>query len=112
MTKGIFKRRSPVQEKLERLHRIILRDVSNTKKSVQELADSYGVCYPSLHAYYKKNNIKKKRKHRYITYIKAKSGNKSKMKNLKDYIKENNITKRQIELAVLSICQDIHEDKK
>lgn len=111
MTSGIFGRRSPVQKKLGRLHWIILRDASNREKSAKELADNYGVSLPSLSVYYKKNNIKKKRKHRYITYIKAKSGHKSKVKNLKDYIRENNITKRQVKLAVLSICQDIREEK-
>ena len=109
MTSGIFERRKPVQKKLEKLHWIILRDASNREKSVQELADGYGVSYPSLQVYYKKYNIKKKRK-RY--YIKPIFGHKSKMKDLKDYIKKNNITKRQIELAVSSICRDMREEKK
>ena len=107
--KKLRNRRSPVQEKLEKSYWIILRDASNTEKSAKELADNYGVSYCSLLAYYKKNNIKKERKHH---YIKSKSGHKSKMKNLKDYIKENSITKRQIELAVLSICRDIREEKE
>ena len=102
------KRKKPAQERLEKLRNVILRDASNTEKSAKELADVYGVSYPSLLAYYKKNNIKKKRKHHYNK--KLKSG-RSRIKDLRNYIEKNNITKEQIKLAVLSICDDARRKK-
>ena len=43
MPKGLYKRRSPVQEKLARIKEIVLKDALSGKKSMIELAKIYGV---------------------------------------------------------------------
>ena len=108
MTRGLFKRRKPIQERLEKLYWVILRDASNRKKSAKEMANNYGVSYGALLIYFKENRIKKLRK---IYYTRVKLGRKTEMEDLRDYIKKNNITKRQIQSAVLSICEDAHDEK-
>ena len=111
MKKGIFKRKSPIQEKLAGIKEIVLRDCLSREKSVKELAKIYGVHLGSLFNYYKKNGIKKKRKN-----VECKSGYKRcsykrKIEDLRSYIKENNITKAEIKLAILSI-KEVKDEKK
>lgn len=111
MTKGMFKRRRPVQEKLTGIREIVLRDSLSREKSVIELAKIYGVHPGSLLKYYKKNGIKKKRKN-----VECKSGYKRfsfkrKIEDLRGYIKENNITKAEIKSAILSI-KEVKDEKK
>lgn len=103
MTKGIYKRKSPVQEKLAKMKEIILKDALSREKSVEELTKIYGISYESLLKYYNNNGIKKKRKN-----IEYKSGYirgsyKSQIESLRNYIKENNITKEEIVSTILSI---------
>jgi len=84
MTKGIYKRRSPIQEKLARIKDVVLKDAS----------------YESLLKYYNNSGIKKKRK--YIEYKSGytrgnyKSQKKSQIEDIRNYIKENNITKEEV----------------
>ena len=99
MPQGIFKRKSPAQEKLERIKETILKDALSGEKSVKDLANIYGVCLLSLSGFYKNNGIKKKRK--YVKYIKGHY--KSRIKELRNYIKENNISRVEIIEAILSI---------
>ena len=99
MPQGIYKRKSPVQEKLERMKKTILKDALSGEKSVKDLAYIYGVCPLSLSGFYKKNGIKKKRM--YVKYIRGHY--KSCIKELRDYIKENNISRNDIVQATLSL---------
>ena len=99
MPQGIYKRRNPIQEKLKRMKETILKDALSGEKSVKDLAYIYGVCPFSLSGFYKKNGIKKKRI--YVKYIKGPY--KSRIKELRDYIKENNISRNDIVQATLSI---------
>ena len=103
MTKGIFKRKSPVQEKLAKMEEIILKDALSREKSVKELANIYGVCSLSLSEYYKNNGIKKLRKNVKYKYGYIRGSYKNKIKELRNYIKENDITKEEIVLTILSI---------
>ena len=103
MPKGICKRRSPVQEKLAGMKDIILKDALSREKSMIELAKVYGVHPISLLKFHKENGIKKRRK-----YVDYKSGYnrgcyKSKIEELRNYIKENNFIKEQIISAIISI---------
>ena len=106
MIKGIFKRRSPVQEKLARIKETVLKDALSREKSMIELANIYGVHQLSLLKFHRMNGIKKKRKN-----VKYGSGHsrgcyKKRIEELRNYIKENNITKSEIILAVLSMRGD------
>ena len=104
MTKGIFKCKSPVQEKLAGIKEIILKDALSGEKSVIELANIYGVPPVSLFNYYKKNGIKKKRKH--VDYKLGRNrGRQKRIEECRSYIKENNITRAEIESAILSILK-------
>ena len=103
MPPGIYKRKSPVQEKLARMKDIILEDALSRKKSVKELVKIYNVSYESLLKYYRKNGIKKKK-----IKLEYKSGYKrckykNQIEDLRSYIKENNITKEEVKEAFLSI---------
>ena len=103
MPQGIYKRKSPVQEKLAKIKEIILKDALNREKSIIELAKIYGVHPLSLLKFYKENGIKKKRK--YIKYGSrySKGCCEKRIEELRSYIKENNIPKEQIMMAVLSM---------
>ena len=99
MTKGTHKRKRPVQEKLTRIKDIVLKDALSGEKSMIELANIYGVNPISLFKFHKENGIKKKKK--YVKYIR---GNyKSKIDELRDYIKENNITKEEVLSTILDM---------
>ena len=105
MPPGIYKRKSPVQEKLARMKDIILEDALSRKKSVKELTKIYGVSYESLLKYYKKNGIKKKKiKLEYKSgYTRGNYNNqKRQIEDLRKYIKENNITKEEVISTILS----------
>lgn len=96
MPRGIYKRRSPVQEKLARMKDIVLKDALSGEKNAKELANVYGVHPSSLLKFHKENGVKKKRK--YVSgYCKGK------IEDLRSYIKENDITKEDIFKAILSI---------
>ena len=99
MSKGIYKRRSPIQEKLKRIREIILKDALSGEKSLKELACDYGVYHTSLSEFYKKNGIRKKR----VKVKYTRGCYKSHIKELKNYIKENNISRDNIVQATLSI---------
>jgi len=106
MTKGIFKRRSPVQEKLASIKETVLKDALSREKSMIELANIYGVHQVSLLKFHRMNGIKKKRKN-----VKYESGHsrdcyKKRIEDLRSYIKENNITKSEIMSAILDIRGD------
>ena len=103
MTKGIFKRKYPVQEKLARMKEIVLKDALCREKSVTELANIYGVHKVSLWKYYKNNGIKKKRKNVNYESGHIRGSYKKQIEDLRNYIKENNITQEEIILAVLSM---------
>ena len=100
MPPGIYKRKSPVQEKLARMKDIILEDAESRKKSVKELANIYGVCSLSLSKYYKRNGIKKKKKKK-IGFVRG--SYKNQIEDLRKYIKENNITKEEVISTILSL---------
>ena len=106
MPLGIYKRKSPVQEKLARMKDIILEDALSRKKSVKELNKIYGVSYVSLLKYYRKNGIKKKKiKLEYKSgYTSGNYNNqKRQIEDLRKYIKENNITKEEVISTILSL---------
>ena len=103
MPLGIYKRKSPVQEKLARMKDIIWEDALSRKKSVKELANIYGVCSLSLSKYYKRNGIKKKKKKR-IGFVR--DSYKKKIEELRNYIKENGITKAEVVSTVLSLFKE------
>ena len=102
MPQGIYKRTSPVQEKLARIKDVVLKDAASREKSMIELAKIYGVHPLSLLKFHKENDIKKKRKN--IIY-RGRYSYKSKIEELRDYIRENNITRKQIIAATISIFE-------
>ncbi|MCK5566465.1 MAG: hypothetical protein KAI62_01050, partial [Actinomycetia bacterium] len=87
MPQGIYKRGRPIQKKLEKLKKIILIDALNRKKTAKEMANDYGVSYGALLIYFKENKINKFRK-LVPHYTKSNMGHKSKVKDLRNYIKE------------------------
>ena len=110
MPPGIYKRKSPIQEKLARMKDIILEDALSRKKSVKELVKIYNVSYESLFKYYRKNGIKKKKiKLEYKSgYTRGNYNNnqKKKIEELRNYIKENGITKAEVVSTVLSLFKE------
>ena len=105
MPPGIYKRKSPVQEKLAIMKDVILEDALSRKKSVKELAKIYNVSYGSLLIYYKKNRIKKKKiKLEYKSgYTRGSYNNqKRQIEDLRNYIKKNGITKEEVISTILS----------
>jgi len=85
---------------------IVVRDALSRKKSTTELANIYGVHPLSLLKYYKKNGIKKKRKNVDYKLGHIRGHYKKHIEELRNYIKENNISRAEIKLAILSIRSD------
>jgi len=101
MLQGIYKRRSPIQEKLARIKEIVLKDALSREKSIIELAKTYGVHPLSLLKFYKKNGIKKKRKNVEYKLGYKRNSFKSQIEDIRKYIKENDITKEEIISAII-----------
>lgn len=100
MPKGTYKRSRPIRDRLDNIKEMILKDTLDRSRSLTELAKSYGVSKDSLAFYYRESNLKKCRKSR----IGCKRGKyKSRIEDLRVYIKENNITKLEVMKAVLTL---------
>lgn len=101
--KMVYKRRSPVQEKLAKIKEIVLKDAESGEKSMIELADIYGVHQVSLLKFHRMNGIKKKRKNVKYRSNYNKGYYKKRIDELRGYIKENNISQEEIKESILSL---------
>ena len=95
-----FKYKKSIQEVLSIIKEKILKDASSGEKGIAELAKIYGISYETLRKYYRVNGIKKKRE--YVNRY-GRGCYKKRIEELRDYIKENNITKEEILSTILSI---------
>ncbi len=108
-------RSTPIQDKLDNIKETILKDCADRDRDLTELAKDYEVSRESLALYLKRNKLKKCSKKYIRIYRIYKSGiHKSQIKDLRKFIKDNNITRSQIIKAIVSMAKDgfLTSDKK